>query len=81
MSVFGFFERQWRGKMQEAVIYVAWDETGEYAADIDEDEAISRLDGDLKRVLTLKLSLLQPRKIEMHLDVQDDGGMPMVRSK
>ena len=43
--------------MTEAVIYIAWDETGEYAADIDEDEAIDRLDGNCKRVLSLTVNL------------------------
>jgi len=66
--------------MTEAVIYIAWDETGEYAADIDEDEAIDRLDGNCKRVLSLTVNLPEPRRIKMRLDVHDDESTPSLRS-
>jgi len=66
--------------MTEAVIYIAWDETGEYAADIDEDEAIDRLDGNSKRVLSLTVNLPEPRRVKMRLDVHDDESTPSLRS-
>ena len=66
--------------MTEAVIYIAWDETSEYAADIDEDEAIDRLDGNYKRVLSLKVNLPEPRRVQMRLDVHDDESASSIRS-
>jgi hypothetical protein len=70
--------------MQEALVYVTWDETGEYAAHTDADEAAEILEdkssGKFRRLLALKLSLPPATAVEMCIAVNAVEPDPSVRS-
>lgn len=59
--------------MIEAKIYVTWDETGNYAAATEAEEAADILDanspGRFRRVATLKLTLPSAEPIELEVDL------------
>jgi hypothetical protein len=68
--------------MQEALVYLTWDETGEYAAHTDADEAAELLEekssGKFRRVMALRLSLPPSIAIEMRIAVvapEPDGSV------
>ncbi len=69
--------------MEEALVYVTWDETGEYAAHTDAAEAAELLaeksSGTFRRLVALKLSLPAATAIEMHVAVPDRPATPAVR--
>ncbi len=67
----------------EAVVYVTWDETGQYAAHTEAEEAADLLDekssGRFRRVVAVRLSLPPAGPSEISLDLPEDGERPTVR--
>lgn len=72
------------GRVQEVLVYVTWDETGEYAAHTDAAEAAEILEekssGKFRRLVALKLSLPPATAIEMRIAVNAAEPDPSVRS-
>jgi hypothetical protein len=69
--------------VHEAIIYVTWDETGDYAAHTDAADAAELLEekssGKFRRLVALKMSLPPATAIEMHVAVTDGSARPSVR--
>lgn len=67
----------------EAVIFVAWDETGEYAAHTDADDASELLEekssGKFRRVVAVRLTLPFAGPSEVSLEVPENGERPTLR--
>ena len=61
--------------MQNAIIYVAWDETGEFAAHTEADDAADLLEeksaGKFRRVVALRLTLPSAGPVELDVIVPD----------
>ena len=61
--------------MQNAIIYVAWDETGEFAAHTEADDAGDLLEeksaGKFRRVVALRLTLPSAGPVELDVIVPD----------
>lgn len=64
----------------KAIVYVTWDETGEYSAHVEAEEAADDLenksDGKFRRVLELRLTLPSAGPQTMDLIVQESGEKP-----
>ena len=67
----------------EAIVYVTWDETGEYAAHTDAGDAAELLEekssGRFRRVVAVRLTLPDAGPSEVSLDVPENGERPTLR--
>lgn len=67
----------------KATVYVTWDETGEYSAHVEAEEAADDLegksDGKFRRVLELRLTLPSAGPQTMNLAVEEQSAPPSLR--